>query len=192
MHCLRGFLGIWECLQSQHVVDFIRLQVSQGTPFFDIPGLIFDHCLFPKREEQAVYINGEPEYAGLIGQDNMTMIVVALLHGRTKEGWYEWIRNRVNSGHGYKTPSGPPQLYPKSATEPFVKRMKELEEKQAKEIEKQAKEIEEKQAKEIEERQSTEIEEKQAKEIEEKQAKEIVEKQSTEIEEKQVREREAC
>ena len=63
--------GIWDSLKSQDVVDFIRRQVCQGTELSNIPGLIFDHCLYP-----------DTAYGDEPGQDNMTMIIVALLHGR--------------------------------------------------------------------------------------------------------------
>ena len=41
----------------------------------------------------------------------MTLIVVGITHGRTKEGWYEWIKERVEREYGYKTPSTPPQIH---------------------------------------------------------------------------------
>ena len=62
--------------------------------------MIFDHCLGPDMD------------AGSISCDNMTLLVVGITHGRTKEGWYKWIKERVkNNYYGYKTPSTPPQLY---------------------------------------------------------------------------------
>jgi protein phosphatase 2C family protein 2/3 len=41
----------------------------------------------------------------------MTVLVVALLHGRTKEEWYNWIADRVKNGYGYPTPSFPHAIY---------------------------------------------------------------------------------
>lgn len=49
-----------------------------------------------------------------IGCDNMTVLIVALLHGRTKEDWYAWVTDRVKNGYGYETPSKPPQIYAQS------------------------------------------------------------------------------
>lgn len=42
-----------------------------------------------------------------IGTDNMTFLVVAILGGRTKEEWYD----RVKQNYGYETPTAHPGLY---------------------------------------------------------------------------------
>ena len=44
---------------------------------------------------------------GGVGCDNMTMVVIALLRGRTLEEWYEEISNRVAKGDG---PCAPPEF----------------------------------------------------------------------------------
>ena len=44
----------------------------------------------------------------------MTVLLVAITHGRTKEEWYEWVKERVKIEHGYKTPDTLPQLYSQS------------------------------------------------------------------------------
>src|SRR5438105_2662027 len=41
----------------------------------------------------------------------MTVLIVAILHGRTKEEWYAWMRDRVEKKYGYNTPSELPYLY---------------------------------------------------------------------------------
>lgn len=51
---------------------------------------------------------------GGVGCDNMTMIVIGLLHGKTKEEWYETIGKRVADGDG---PCAPPE-YGKSSSHP--------------------------------------------------------------------------
>jgi protein phosphatase 2C family protein 2/3 len=43
---------------------------------------------------------------GGVGCDNMTMTVVALLQGQTKEEWYKKIGDRVANGDG---PCAPPE-----------------------------------------------------------------------------------
>lgn len=43
---------------------------------------------------------------GGVGCDNMTMIVIALLHGKTKQEWYDTIAKRVADGDG---PCAPPE-----------------------------------------------------------------------------------
>ena len=92
--------GIWDCLSSQQVVDFVRLHVSQGKDLAETAELLCDHCLAPDTSSNAG-----------IGCDNMTVLIVALLHGRTKEEWQAWITDRVEQGHGYVTPITVPQLY---------------------------------------------------------------------------------
>lgn len=43
---------------------------------------------------------------GGVGCDNMTMIIVGLLRGRTKEEWYKEVARRVANGDG---PCAPPE-----------------------------------------------------------------------------------
>jgi len=43
---------------------------------------------------------------GGVGCDNMTMIIVGLLHGKTQEDWYNLIAKRVADGDG---PCAPPE-----------------------------------------------------------------------------------
>lgn len=43
-----------------------------------------------------------------IGLDNTTVIVVAILHGRTKEEWYAWVTDNVENAD---VPPNIPQLY---------------------------------------------------------------------------------
>jgi len=100
-------LGIWDCLTSQQVVDFVRFQVSEGKELTEICEMIFEHCLAPEADSREV------------GCDNMTLLVVGITHGRTKEGWYEWIKERVKNGYGYKTSGTPPQLYSQSRLQSF-------------------------------------------------------------------------
>lgn len=92
--------GIWDCLSSQQVADVIRLQVSQGKELEEISSFLCDLCLAPDTTAGA----------GL-GCDNMTVLIVALLNGRTKEEWYSWITDRVKRKEGYPTPEEIPQLY---------------------------------------------------------------------------------
>ncbi|KAJ7134603.1 phosphatase 2C-like domain-containing protein [Mycena epipterygia] len=95
--------GIWDCLSSQQVVNFIRFQVSEGKDLKEIGEMMCEHCLAPDTSSGAG-----------IGCDNMTILIVALLHGRTKEEWAAWITDRVKNEYGYKTPSTLPQLYAQS------------------------------------------------------------------------------
>lgn len=103
--------GIWDCLSSQQVVDFIRREVADGKELTEICEMIFDHCLAPDTSSGAG-----------IGCDNMTIMIIAITHGRTKEQWYAWIKDRVKKGYGYSTPTSPPQLYSASRVMTFRQR----------------------------------------------------------------------
>lgn len=96
-------IGIWDCLSSQQVVNFVRYQVSEGKDLKEIGEMMCEHCLAPDTSSGAG-----------IGCDNMTVLIVALLHGRTKEEWAAWVTDRVKNEYGYKTPSTLPQLYAQS------------------------------------------------------------------------------
>lgn len=107
--------GIWDCLSSQQVVDFVRYQVAEGKPLQEICEMMCDHCLAPDTSSGAG-----------IGCDNMTVLIVALTHGRTLEEWYTWVKERVESKYGYDTPSQPPQLYAQSRLATFRARQEAL------------------------------------------------------------------
>jgi protein phosphatase 2C family protein 2/3 len=92
--------GIWDCLSSQQVVDFIRLKVSEGKDLNEIGEEMCEHCLAPDTSSGAG-----------IGCDNMTVLIVAILNGRTKQEWYDWITERVKNGYGFETPAVIPQIY---------------------------------------------------------------------------------
>jgi protein phosphatase 2C family protein 2/3 len=93
-------LGIWDCLNSQHVVDFVRREVAQGKLMGQICENIMEHCLAP-----------DTHGAQGIGCDNMTIMIVAILNGKTEEEWYAMVKDRVEKKCGYNTPEAPPQIY---------------------------------------------------------------------------------
>ncbi|KAK7690087.1 hypothetical protein QCA50_006733 [Cerrena zonata] len=103
--------GIWDCLTSQQVVDAIRLLVSQGKKLAEIGEIICDHCLAPDTNSGSGF-----------GCDNMTILIVAILHGKTEEEWYQWVTERTNQSYGYNTPKELPQLYPAGRLEAFRRR----------------------------------------------------------------------
>ncbi|KAL6309292.1 phosphatase 2C-like domain-containing protein [Sparassis latifolia] len=96
--------GVWDCLKSQQVIDLVRLFVSQGKKLSKVCEDICQHCLAPNP------LMGH-------GDDNMTLMVVALLHGRTPQQWYEWVTKRTVSRHGYDTPKELPEIYPSEEVE---------------------------------------------------------------------------
>lgn len=75
--------GIWDCLTSQQVVDFTRRAIANGDDLGKICEDMMVKCLAKESE------------TGGIGCDNMTVVVVALLGGRTKEEWQAWVKERV-------------------------------------------------------------------------------------------------
>jgi protein phosphatase 2C family protein 2/3 len=119
--------GIWDCVSSQGAIDFVRYQVSQGKELTEIGEMICEYCLAPDTTSGAG-----------IGCDNMTVLIVAITHGRSKEEWYAWITDRVKKNYGYETPSTLPQLYAHSrlmafraTREAYDKHHRALEEKYA-------------------------------------------------------------
>ncbi|KAK9703093.1 Protein phosphatase 2C 2 [Basidiobolus ranarum] len=50
------------------------------------------HCLAPNCE------------LGGIGCDNMTVVIVGILHGKSEEEWYEWVAQRATNNSRYYNP----------------------------------------------------------------------------------------
>jgi len=86
--CTERPLGIWDCQSSQSVVEFVRRGIVVKQELSKICENMMDSCLAPSSE------------TGGVGCDNMTMIVVALLNGKTKDEWYKEIADRVARGDG--------------------------------------------------------------------------------------------
>ncbi|KAG9284541.1 hypothetical protein G9A89_014145 [Geosiphon pyriformis] len=80
--------GIWDCLSSQNVISFIRKEIGERNNLKVACENLMDHCLANDSE------------LGGIGCDNMTVIIVGFLHGKTEKQWYEWIADRVEKGIG--------------------------------------------------------------------------------------------
>lgn len=92
--------GIWDCLSSQHVVDYVRRSIAQGLTLGEVCESMCEYCLAPDTTAGAG-----------VGCDNMTALIVAVLHGRTLEEWTAWVKERYESKHGYSTPDVAPTLY---------------------------------------------------------------------------------
>ncbi|KAG0322474.1 Protein phosphatase 2C 2 [Dissophora globulifera] len=75
--------GIWDCMTSQEVVEFVRKSISEHVALETICEMTMDHCLASDSGMTGV------------GCDNMTMVVVAILNGKTMEEWYEHVTKRV-------------------------------------------------------------------------------------------------
>ncbi|CZT20998.1 probable protein phosphatase 2C [Ramularia collo-cygni] len=86
--------GIWDCQSSQAVVEFVRRGIAAKQELHAICENMMDNCLASNSE------------TGGVGCDNMTMVVIALLNGKTKEEWYKMVGERVANGDG---PCAPPE-----------------------------------------------------------------------------------
>ncbi|KAF9428408.1 Protein phosphatase 2C 2 [Podila epigama] len=80
--------GIWDCMTSQEVVSFVRKGIADRIPLEVICESTMDHCLASDSE------------VAYIGCDNMTMMIVAILNGKTIEEWYEVVGHRVSERLG--------------------------------------------------------------------------------------------
>lgn len=76
------------------MVEFVRRGIAAKQDLDKICENMMDNCLASNSE------------TGGVGCDNMTMIIIGLLGGRTKEAWYEDIAKRVANGDG---PCAPPE-----------------------------------------------------------------------------------
>lgn len=83
--------------------------MSEGKELTEIGEMMCDHCLAPDSEF-------------VTGCDNMTVLIVAILGGRTKEEWYSWVTDRVKQKYGYETPNTLPQIYAQSRIMAFKSR----------------------------------------------------------------------
>ncbi|KAF8453859.1 hypothetical protein BGX38DRAFT_1062162, partial [Terfezia claveryi] len=74
--------GIWDCEPSQSVIEFVRRGIAVHQPLDKIWKNMMNKCIS----------NGSD--TGGVGCNNMTMIVVGLLQGKTQEEWYNMISKR--------------------------------------------------------------------------------------------------
>ncbi|KAL1964307.1 hypothetical protein VTN77DRAFT_7127 [Rasamsonia byssochlamydoides] len=86
--------GIWDCQSSQAVIEFVRRGIAAKQELYQICENLMDNCLASNSE------------TGGVGCDNMTMVIVGILNGKTKEEWYNTIAERVARGDG---PCAPPE-----------------------------------------------------------------------------------
>jgi protein phosphatase PTC2/3 len=57
----------------------------------------------------------------------MTVIIIAILNGRSMDEWRAWVTDRVQQKYGYETPGYIPQLYSRYKLEKFNARRAKLE-----------------------------------------------------------------
>ena len=75
--------GIWDCMTNQQVVNYIRQHLAEKTKLEDICEQMMDHCLAPDSD------------GGGVGCDNMSVMIIAILNGKTEEQWYDWMAART-------------------------------------------------------------------------------------------------
>lgn len=76
------------------MVEFVRRGIAEKQGLSKICENMMDNCLASSSE------------TGGVGCDNMTMIVIALLKGKSIDEWYKEVADRVASGDG---PCAPPE-----------------------------------------------------------------------------------
>jgi protein phosphatase 2C family protein 2/3 len=81
----------------------VRRQIAQKKPLQEICETTIQRCCAPDADTGAG-----------IGCDNMTMILIAILNGRTLDQWYDWVADRVESKYGYETPEELQQVFAES------------------------------------------------------------------------------
>lgn len=86
--------GIWDCMSSQAVIEFVRRGIVARQELHQICENIMDNCLASNSD------------TGGVGCDNMTVTVIALLQGKDKDAWYKSVADRVANGDG---PCAPPE-----------------------------------------------------------------------------------
>ncbi|KAF9180316.1 Protein phosphatase 2C 2, partial [Haplosporangium sp. Z 767] len=75
--------GIWDCMSSKQVINFVRQKITERIPLDTICEITMDHCLAAAGSMTTT------------GCDNMTIVIVAFLNGKTVDEWYGYISNRV-------------------------------------------------------------------------------------------------
>jgi protein phosphatase 2C family protein 2/3 len=76
------------------VVEFVRRGIAAGQDLHAICENLMDNCLASNSD------------TGGVGCDNMTVVIVALLNGKTRDEWYKLVADRVANGDG---PCAPPE-----------------------------------------------------------------------------------
>ncbi|KAI8367262.1 phosphatase 2C-like domain-containing protein [Blakeslea trispora] len=75
--------GIWDCMSNQDVVDFVRAGIAEDKTLEAICENMMDNCLADEQTSTG------------LGYDNMSVMIIAILNGKTKEDWYQSIKEKV-------------------------------------------------------------------------------------------------
>ena len=85
-------LGIWDCMSNQEVVDFVHEGVAKDKTLEKICEEMMDNCL------------ADSETSTGLGYDNMSVMVIGILNGKTEKEWYEAIKAK-NQATATPTPA---------------------------------------------------------------------------------------
>jgi len=80
--------GVWDYMSNEQVIDFIREGISNRLGLSQIAEKLLNECASEKDDGSK-----KPSF------DNMTMIIVGFLQGRTKEEYYNMIKERYIKEH---------------------------------------------------------------------------------------------
>ncbi|KAJ1733570.1 Protein phosphatase 2C 2 [Coemansia biformis] len=72
--------GIWDCMTNEQVVQFVHAKITEGKKLDQICEDIMNRCLASESE------------LGGVGCDNMTIVIVAILNGKSEDEWYESVK----------------------------------------------------------------------------------------------------
>lgn len=74
--------GIWDVMRNDQVIDYIREGIANRLGLSKIAENLLNECISESDKSRS-------------SSDNMTVIIVGFLQGKTKEQYYEMIKNRV-------------------------------------------------------------------------------------------------
>lgn len=76
-------------MSNQEVIDFVRSGIAQDKTLDTICENMMDNCL------------ADDQTSSGLGYDNMSVMIIAILNGKTEKEWYQWIKEKGNgSGKG--------------------------------------------------------------------------------------------
>lgn len=79
-------------MTNGQVIEFVRRGIAERQELYKIAENLMDNCIATSAD------------GGGYGCDNMTVIIVALLNGKTKEEWYDMVAERVKNKDGPVAP----------------------------------------------------------------------------------------
>ncbi|KAI7892521.1 phosphatase 2C-like domain-containing protein [Mucor mucedo] len=77
--------GIWDCMSNQDVVDFVRAGVAEDKTLTTICEDMMDNCL------------ADDQTSSGLGYDNMSVMIIGILNGKTEKEWYQAIKEKKPS-----------------------------------------------------------------------------------------------